>query len=145
MLEIKIVKPGTPVPHYKTKGAAAFDLTNQSGKAIRIPTHGIELIPTGIAVKIPKGFYGSVSPRSGKALEGLTFVNSPGIIDEDYRGEISLITTNVSVPWVYIQPGERIAQMVILPYVREDLVLVDEFSPDTDNDRTGGFGSTGAV
>jgi dUTP pyrophosphatase len=101
------------------------------------------LIPTGIAVAIPEGYAGFVQPRSGMALRtGLSFVNTPGLIDSHYRGEIGVIAINLDpVEPIFISRGDRIAQLVIQPVVRCEPVAVAEL-PDTARGE-GGFGSTG--
>jgi dUTP pyrophosphatase len=99
-------------------------------------------VPTGIAVEIPDGFEGQVRPRSGRALrEGLTLVNTPGTIDSDYRGEIQVIVVNLGRDPIRIEAGDRIAQLVIAPVARAELVEVQELS-DTHRGG-GGFGHTG--
>ena len=99
-------------------------------------------VPTGIAIEIPPGFEGQVRPRSGRALEeGLTLVNSPGTIDADYRGEIKVIMINLGDRAVEIRPGDRIAQLVIAPVVRAELVEVERLEPSGRGG--GGFGHTG--
>jgi dUTP pyrophosphatase len=101
------------------------------------------LIGTGIAVAIPQGLAGFVQPRSGLALrQGLTFVNSPGLIDSHYRGEIMLIAINLDPEsTVEIRRGDKVAQLVIQRVVRVDLDEVDELDPTVRGE--GGFGSTG--
>jgi len=99
-------------------------------------------VPTGIAVEIPPGYEGQVRPRSGRALrEGLTLLNTPGTIDSDYRGEIQVIMVNLGREPVSIEPGDRIAQLVIAPVARVELVEVDEL--DDTSRGGGGFGHTG--
>ena len=101
------------------------------------------LIPTGVAVAIPEGYAGFVQPRSGLALRaGLSFVNTPGLIDSHYRGEIRIIAINLDpVAPVRILRGDRIAQLVIQPVVRCEPVEVDALGDTTRGE--GGFGSTG--
>jgi len=100
------------------------------------------LIPTGIAVALPEGYEAQIRPRSGLALSrGLGLVNSPGTIDSDYRAEIKVIIVNLSNEAVRIGPGERIAQMVVAPVVRAELVEVEELPPTERGE--GGFGHTG--
>lgn len=100
------------------------------------------LIPTGLFIELPIGTEAQIRPRSGLSIKkGLTLVNAPGTIDSDYRGEIKLIMVNLSQENQTIEPGERIAQMVIAPYERAEWIVVKELS-DTERGR-GGFGSTG--
>jgi dUTP diphosphatase len=99
-------------------------------------------VSTGIALEIPPGFEGQVRPRSGRALkEGLAMVNSPGTIDADYRGEIKVLLINLGDAPIVIQPGDRIAQLVIAPVARAEVVEVAELEPSSRGD--GGFGHTG--
>jgi dUTP pyrophosphatase len=100
------------------------------------------LVPTGIAIALPKGFEAQIRPRSGLAIKnGVTLVNSPGTIDADYRGEISVIVINHGEEAFTIEPGMRIAQMVIAAYQRINWNEVN--SLDSTTRGTGGFGSTG--
>ena len=99
-------------------------------------------VPTGIAIEIPPGYEGQVRPRSGRALrEGLTLLNTPGTIDSDYRGEIQVIVVNLGRDPASIEPGDRIAQLVIAPVARVELVEVQALD-DTPRGG-GGFGHTG--
>jgi dUTP pyrophosphatase len=99
-------------------------------------------IPTGVAIEIPSGFEGQVRPRSGRALrDGLTVANAPGTIDSDYRGEIQVIMVNLGRSPVSIEPGDRIAQLVIAPVARATLLEVEVLA-DTSRGG-GGFGHTG--
>jgi len=99
-------------------------------------------VASGIAVEIPAGFEGQVRPRSGRALkEGLALINSPGTIDADYRGEIKVLVVNLGEGPITIRPGDRIAQLVIAPVARAQLLEVDELDSSSRGD--GGFGHTG--
>ena len=99
-------------------------------------------VPTGIAVEIPNGFEGQVRARSGRALdEGLTLLNSPGTVDADYRGEIKVILVNLGKENITINPGERIAQLVIAPIAHAQLIEVEQL--ETTVRGAGGFGHTG--
>ena len=102
----------------------------------------VALIPTGLTIALPPGFEAQVRPRSGLAAKhGITVLNSPGTIDADYRGEINVILINHGQDAFSIRRGERIAQMVIAPVTRAELVPVDVLS--TTDRGSGGFGSTG--
>ncbi|HHB77687.1 MAG TPA: dUTP diphosphatase, partial [Saprospiraceae bacterium] len=109
-----------------------------------ITLHSMErtLIPTGLFMELPQGTEAQIRPRSGLAIKkGLTCLNTPGTIDSDYRGEIKVILVNLSKESQTIEPGERIAQMVIAQYTQISWVTVDQLS---ESDRgAGGFGSTG--
>ncbi|TYO99723.1 deoxyuridine 5'-triphosphate nucleotidohydrolase [Geothermobacter ehrlichii] len=100
------------------------------------------LVPTGLAMEIPDGYEGQVRPRSGLALRlGLGMVNAPGTIDSDYRGEVGVLLINLGQDEVTVNPGDRIAQLVITPVVQARLVEVGELSPTRRGE--GGFGHTG--
>jgi dUTP pyrophosphatase len=140
-LEVVMIDSGLPLPSYAHDGDAGMDLYAASPVVIQ-PFQRV-LIATGIAVAIPEGFAGFVQPRSGMALRtGLSFVNTPGLIDSHYRGEIGVIAVNLdpSEP-IVISRGDRIAQLVIQPVVRCEPVAVAELSGTARGE--GGFGSTG--
>jgi len=140
-LPIRRVDPGLPLPGYAHEGDAGLDL--YAATDVSIPPFGRALVPTGIAVAIPEGFAGFVQPRSGLALKhGLSFVNTPGLIDSHYRGEIKVVAINLDpgMP-IAIAKGDKIAQLVVQPVVRCALVEADML-PDTARGE-GGFGSTG--
>src|SRR5208283_1565220 len=142
-VRIKRVRGGTlPLPGYHSAGAAGMDLLADIEQAIALAPLERFAVPTGIAVEIPSGYEGQVRPRSGRALrEGLTLLNTPGTIDSDYRGEIQVIVVNLGREPVTIEPGDRIAQLVIAPVARVELVEVDEL--DDTHRGGGGFGHTG--
>ena len=101
------------------------------------------MVPTGLAVAIPDGFAGLVTPRSGLAAKtGLGIVNAPGLVDSGYRGEIKVILVNHGAETVEIGRGDRIAQLVVVAVEAQELVEVDELPPSSRGD--GGFGSTGS-
>ena len=119
-----------------------MDLCADLDDDLRLPPLERSLVPTGIAIALPHGFEAQIRPRSGLALkQGLTFVNSPGTIDSDYRGEIQLIAINLGQAPIVIRRGERVAQMVIQRVVRGRWREVDELAPSARQD--GGFGHTG--
>jgi dUTP pyrophosphatase len=143
-IEIKRVRPSpTPpaLPAYMTAGAAGMDLCADLEAAVMLAPLERGLIPTGIAIALPVGFEAQIRPRSGAALkQGLTLVNSPGTIDSDYRGEIKVIAINLGTEPVTIEPGQRIAQMVLQRVVRAEWQEVDELPSSARRD--GGFGHT---
>jgi len=147
-MKIKITRIRTneclvPLPTYKTKGAAAFDLHAALTHRVTIRPGQQALIPTGLILAIPEGFEGQVRPRSGLALkQGLSITNSPGTIDSDFRGEIGVILINFGQEEIEIGPLDRIAQMAIAPVVQAEFELVDKL--DETARGSGGFGSTGA-
>jgi dUTP pyrophosphatase len=128
------------LPAYQTDGAAGLDL--RADEACTLLPGERRLVPTGIAVEIPVGHEGQVRPRSGLALRhGVGMVNAPGTIDADYRGEVGVILVNHGQQPFAVARGDRIAQLVIAPVVRVELLEVDALG---DSDRgAGGFGSTG--
>ena len=129
-----------PLPSYATAAAAGLDL--RADQAIALRPGERKLVPTGIALAIPAGYEGQVRPRSGLALRnGITCLNSPGTIDSDYRGEVCVILVNLGQENVELARGERIAQLVVAPVSRAELVQVNEL-PDTSRG-AGGFGHTG--
>jgi len=143
VIKVRRVRPSSlPLPRYQSAHAAGMDLVADIEVSLEIAPMGRAAVPAGIAVEIPPGFEGQVRPRSGRALEeGLTLVNSPGTIDADYRGEIKVLLVNLESAPIAIRPGERIAQLVIAPVARAELVEVAELDPSSRGG--GGFGHTG--
>ena len=144
MIEIKALalKAGASLPTYATKGSAGADLCAFIDESIIIEVGQRVLIPTGIALELPHGYEAQVRPRSGLAAKaGVTVLNSPGTIDSDYRGEITVILINHGSEPFIVQHGERIAQLIIAPVVQASF----SFSPllDSTERGSGGFGSTG--
>lgn len=145
---IKIVHPDAVVPKYATPGSAGFDLVAIEDTII-YPVQ-TQVIRTGLAMAVPKGFELQIRPRSGLSLHTkLRVANSPGTVDSDYRGEIGIIITNTEPELslsgygaVAIKKGDRIAQGVICPVVRAEFEVVDSLDETTRG--SGGFGSTGA-
>lgn len=144
-IQIKRVRPGNPalaLPAYMTAGAAGMDLCADIASAVTLAPMARLLIPTGVAIALPLGFEAQIRPRSGLALkQGMTLVNSPGTIDADYRGEIQIIAINLGSDAIVIEPGQRIAQMVVQRVVRAQWQEVGEL-PETPR-QAGGFGHTG--
>ena len=131
-----------PLPRYQTAGAVGLDLCAALREAVTIAPGGRELIPTGLAMAIPQGYEGQVRPRSGLALHhGVTVLNSPGTIDPDYRGELRVLLVNHGERAFVVEPGERVAQLVLCPVARAELTLVEEL--DDTSRGAGGYGSTG--
>jgi len=145
-LQLKILENGygLPIPKYESEGAAGLDLLaaiSESKNIIILPGKA-EMVPTGIAIALPKGFEAQIRPRSGLAAKnGITILNSPGTIDSDYRGEISAMLVNHSKVNFEIERGMRIAQMVIAPVVQFNLIKTETL--DETKRGAGGFGSTG--
>jgi dUTP pyrophosphatase len=140
-LMVKRLREDAKIPQYATDGSAGMDLA-MCGKPVTIEPGERALLPTGIAVAIPVGYEAQIRPRSGLALKhGIILPNSPGTIDSDYRGEIMIIVANIGAQPVTLNPGDRIAQMIISPVEKVEPVWNDDL---TETDRnSGGFGSTG--
>jgi dUTP pyrophosphatase len=131
-----------PLPAYQTAGAAGMDLCAALGEPLIISPGERRFVPTGIALALPHGYEGQVRPRSGLALRsGIGIVNSPGTIDEDYRGEVGVVLVNLGQEPFTVEPLSRIAQLVICPVSRVEVVLVDALDQTTRG--AGGYGSTG--
>lgn len=122
--------------------AAGYDLSASIDKAITIAPHQTVKIPTGLAMELPKNTFGGIYARSGIAnREGLAPANKVGIVDSDYRGEIMVALHNHSDEYRVVEPGQRIAQLIIQPYIS---VKYNEVNSLSDTERgSGGFGSTG--
>ena len=139
---IKKLRPDAIVPRYMTAHAAGLDLSAALDAPIELRPGQRTAIPTGLAIKLPDGYEAQVRPRSGLAREhGVTLVNSPGTIDADYTGPLVILVINHGEHAVRIEPGQRIAQLVVAPAVQAELAEVDEL-PATARG-AGGFGSTG--
>jgi dUTP pyrophosphatase len=133
---------GLPLPSYATEGAAGMDLLAAVAAPVVIPPGGRALIPTGLRIALPEGFELQVRPRSGLALRhGITLPNTPGTIDEDYRGELGVIVLNAGTEPFTVERGARIAQAVVAPVVRARWREVERLQETRRGD--GGFGSTG--
>ena len=151
-IQIKRVRPrdGAPaLPAYMTEGAAGMDLCADTAANLILTPMARMVIPTGIAIALPMGFEAQIRPRSGLALrEGITLLNAPGTIDADYRGEIKAILVNLSAEPRTIQPGDRIAQLVVARVARAEWQLVaaapTEGSALWTERGAGGFGHTGS-
>lgn len=135
---------GLPLPAYATDGAAGMDLLAAVAAPLVIPPGGRALVPTGLTIALPHGYELQVRPRSGLALKhGITLPNSPGTIDEDYRGELGVIVLNTGAEPFTVERGMRIAQAVVAPVVRAAWREVATLPPTARG--AGGFGSTGTT
>jgi len=143
MLKIKIVNKGKqPLPQYATVQSAGMDLRADIDEPVTLRPLERRLIGTGLHIALPAGYEAQVRPRSGLALKhGLTVLNTPGTIDADYRGEIGVVLINLSDREFVVNPGERIAQMVVARYEQADLEQV-ELLDETERGE-GGYGHTG--
>ena len=131
-----------PAPAYATSHAAGLDLRANIEDSVELKSLERRLIPTGLFMELPVGVEAQIRPRSGLAFKnGITVLNTPGTIDADYRGEIKVLLVNLSNETFTIEPGERIAQMVVAKH--EQVEWVEQNSLSESERGTGGFGSTG--
>lgn len=146
LIDVRITRlphsEGLPLPAYATSGAAGFDFVAAIAEPIVIAPGGRALVPTGLCIALPSAYELQIRPRSGLALKhGITLPNSPGTIDEDYRGEIGIIVMNAGTEPFTVERGTRIAQGVLAPVSR---LMWQEVSSLDETDRGArGFGSTG--
>lgn len=142
-MEVKIVnKSSNPLPRYESAQAAGMDLRTSISEAVTLQPLERRLFPTGLFMELPAGYEAQVRPRSGLAMKhGITVLNTPGTIDADYRGEVGVILVNLSNEAFTIEPGERIAQMVIAKHEQPEVVEVTELSETARG--AGGFGHSG--
>lgn len=144
-MKIEITKVGAvdvPLPAYQTAGAAGLDLYAAIEEPVTIAWGEVVLVPTGWSLAIPPGYEGQVRPRSGLALKhAITVLNAPGTIDSDYRGEVGVLLINHGTDPFTIRRGDRIAQLVVCPVVRAELVVVEALGETGRG--SGGYGSTG--
>lgn len=142
-MEIKVVnKSPYSLPEYATQYSAGMDLRANLTESITLSPLERTLVPTGIYIELPIGYEAQIRPRSGLAAKhGIGIVNSPGTIDADYRGEIKVILVNLSNTSFELNPGERIAQMIIAKHEKASWTQVESLESSSRGD--GGFGSTG--
>ncbi len=144
-LRVFVLREGASVPHYASDGAAGLDLTAYISSPIVLMPGGRTRVPTGLALALPAGHEGQVRPRSGLAAKhGITVLNAPGTIDEDYRGELEVILVHLGQEPFTIQHGDRIAQLVVAPVTHVQITRVENADALGATQRgEGGFGSTG--
>ncbi len=141
-LEIKKLNERAIIPEYQSTEAAGADLHACLDAPVAIAVGERAIVPTGIAIALPKGFEGQVRPRSGLAAKhGVTTLNTPGTIDSDYRGELHVILINHSQEPFIVNHGERIAQLIIARHETAEFEEVQKLSESTRGEN--GFGSTG--
>lgn len=141
IVRIKKLNENATLPTYGTEYSAGADLYNLN-EAVTIPSHATVLIHTGISVEIPEGYAGLIYARSGLASKrGLAPANKVGVVDADYRGEIMVALHNHSDIDATVDAGERVAQLVVTPFLKVEYQLADELSDTVRG--AGGFGSTG--
>ena len=143
-VKIKKLNPAAKLPQYGSAYAAGADLCACTDAPVEIPPHATVMIPTGLAAEIPEGYAGLIYARSGLASKrGLAPANKVGVVDADYRGEIKVALHNHTDEPQAIEAGERIAQLVIAPFLSAAFEETDELSDTVRG--AGGFGSTGRV
>lgn len=141
-LKVKRLPHCKDLPRYATPGSAGMDLTAAIAAPLTLEAGKRIGIPTGIVLEIPEGYEGQVRPRSGLAARaGISLTNCVGTIDSDYRGEVVVLAINHGEEAYTFEPGERIAQLVLMPVPRVEIVEVDETQESARGE--GGFGSTG--
>ena len=139
---IKRLSKQITLPKYETAGSSGMDLAANISDSINIDPGKTAIIPTGLALSIPKGFEIQIRPRSGLAAKKkISVLNTPGTIDSDYRGEIKVILINLSQETFKVENGLRIAQMVVCPVIQAKIKEVDNLNETKRGE--GGFGSTG--
>ena len=139
---IKRLSKEISLPKYETAGSSGMDLAANIAGNINIDPGKTAVIPTGLALSVPKGFEVQIRPRSGLAAKKkISVLNTPGTIDSDYRGEIKVILINQGQETFKVEKGLRIAQMVVCPVVQAQIKEVEDLS-ETERGK-GGFGSTG--
>ncbi len=140
---VKVInKSKNTLPHYETPLSAGMDVRADLMEAVTLAPMERALIPTGLFVELPEGYEMQVRPRSGLAAKhGVTVLNSPGTIDADYRGEVKVILVNLSNTPFVVEPGERIAQLVVARHERVEWSCSENLSSTERGE--GGFGSTG--
>jgi dUTP pyrophosphatase len=142
-MKVKIVNRSPyPLPAYATALSAGMDLRADLQEPLVLGTLERAMVPTGLYIELPAGFEAQIRPRSGLAAKhGISIVNAPGTIDADYRGEIRVVLVNLSNEPFTVEPGERIAQMVV---ARHEQVAWESVETLAESGRgSGGFGSTG--
>ena len=142
-LHVKRLDPRAQLPAYQTPGSAAMDLAALLDQPLTLDPGERSFVPTGLAIALPdSGWVALLLPRSGLSIRhGITLSNSVGVIDSDYRGEVIVGLTNLSDEAYTIQPGDRVAQLVIMPVAQANITVTDTLD-DTERG-AGGFGSTG--
>jgi dUTP pyrophosphatase len=141
-LRVRRLSERVELPRYATHGSAGLDLAAAVEGPLVLQPGERALVPTGLAIALPPGHEGQVRPRSGLAVRhGVTVLNAPGTVDEDYRGEVKVALINLGREPFVVEPGMRVAQLIVAPVTRVEI----EDSPDLDETArgVGGFGHTG--
>jgi dUTP diphosphatase len=140
-LQVRLLRPGAQPPARTRPGDAGYDLRTAEGFSLWPGERAT--VPTGISIALPPGVAGLVTPRSGLASEfGISVVNGPGLIDPNYRGEIRVVLVNLGDSRFEAAIGDRIAQLLLVPFVAPDTCIVEELPPSEDRGENG-FGSSG--
>ena len=142
-VEIKIInRSANPLPAYATTGSSGMDIRASLDEVLSLKPLQRSLVPTGLFIQLPEGYEAQIRPRSGLAVkQGISCLNTPGTIDADYRGEIKILLINLSQEEQVIEPGDRIAQMIIQPVEKAVWNEVEVLEVTERN--AGGFGHTG--
>lgn len=141
-LQVRLLRPEAHPPARSRPGDAGYDLRAAEGFWLWPGERAT--VPTGVAIALPQGVAGLVVPRSGlAAAHGISVVNGPGLIDPNYRGEIRVVLVNLGDARFEAAAGDRIAQLVLVPFVAPDTCVVDELPPSGDGRGENGFGSSG--
>lgn len=142
-IKVKVINVSqNQLPEYKTPQSAGMDLRANISETVELRPMERKLIPTGIKIQLPEGYEAQVRPRSGLALKhGITVLNAPGTVDADYRNEIGALLINLSQETFFIEPNDRIAQLVIARHETAELVEVDVLDDSERGEQ--GFGHTG--
>jgi dUTP pyrophosphatase len=140
-LQVRVLRPGAQPPARTRPGDAGYDLRTAEGFSLWPGERAT--VPTGISIALPPGVAGLVTPRSGLASEfGISVVNGPGLIDPNYRGEVRVVLVNLGDSRFEAAIGDRIAQLLLVPFVAPDTCVVDEL-PASEDRGENGFGSSG--
>lgn len=141
-LQVQLLHPDARPPERTRPGDAGYDL--RCVEAFALDPGERRLVPTGVAIALPAGIAGLVVPRSGLAIEhGVSVVNGPGLVDPNYRGELRVVLVNLGAERFEARAGDRIAQLLLVPFVTPELQLVDELPSSGDDRGANGFGSSG--
>jgi dUTP pyrophosphatase len=141
-LEVRLLRPGARPPARTRPGDAGFDLSAVEDFALAPGERRV--VPTGVAIALPPGLAGLVVPRSGLAARhGISVVNGPGLVDPNYRGELRVILVNLGAERFEGQAGDRIAQLLLVPFVAPAVRVVEELPTSPDERGENGFGSSG--
>lgn len=139
-MDVTLLHPDAVPPARSRPGDAGYDL--RAVQALTLEPGERALVPTGVAIALPPGHAGLVTPRSGLAVQhGISVVNGPGLVDPNYRGELKVVLINHGDAAVTIEPGDRIAQLLVVPFAAPEITVVDTL--DETERGTAGFGSSG--